>query len=381
MANRWRGFWPLLWLSSRAQALLLFLGFASLLVQVALTYAFPRMNVTSAITVVAVLLSTLAILVIVVVTQQFIVMAVYERPKRPTVHLLRSIAALFDARSVALGLPVFLSLVIFIFAFSNVKGNIPVIIPFSWDRTLDRWDLVLHFGRRPWEWLQPLLGHWPITFVINLIYNLWFVIMFTIWMQFAFFTAPGAERTRFFISFMLVWGLAGNGLAIAFSSAGPAFYGSGHLGLEPDPYAPLLAYLHEANSIVPIWAVSIQDDLWKLYLSASAEGSISAMPSLHNATALLFILASTGWPRWVRRLLYAFMAVIFLGSIHLAWHYAVDAYAGWVLMLLVWIAAAPLARWWEEGAVARRFRKAWEDRSLAPPAESPAMLGGRVGVG
>ena len=247
-----------------------------------------------------------------------------------------------------------------------MKGNIPVFQPFAWDETFDRWDVVLHFGRRPWEWLQPLLGHWPITFAVNVLYNLWFVGMFSIWLHFAFMAAPGVQRTRFFLTFMLLWMIGGGLFAVVFSSAGPCFYGAGRLGLAPDPYADLMAYLRRANEIVPIWALNVQDKLWRLHVAGSAAASISAMPSLHNGSALLFALASGGWHAWVRRLLWAYVGVIFAGSIHLGYHYAVDAYFAWGLTLALWWAAGPMARRWEATPAAMRFSRAF--------AESPASL-------
>ena len=112
--------------------------------------------------------------------------------------------------------------------------------------------------------------------------------------------------------------------------------------------------------------LEVQRELWRLYLAGSAEGSISAMPSMHNGSALLFALASGGWLPWIRRGLWAYVAVIFAGSIHLGYHYAVDSYVAWALALALWWTAEPVARRWEATAVATRFRAAF--------AESPASL-------
>ena len=40
-----------------------------------------------------------------------------------------------------------------------------------------------------------------------------------------------------------------------------------------------------------------------------------------------------------------FAALILVGSVHLAWHYAVDSYAGVLIGLLSWWIAGHLARW------------------------------------
>jgi hypothetical protein len=228
-------------------------------------------------------------------------------------------------------------------------------VPFSWDQTLDTWDRVLHFGYRPWEILQPIFGYWPITFLINFNYNLWFVMMNVFWVYYAFLAKPGEERTRYYLSFMLIWMIGGGILAVYFSSGGPCFYGEGRLGLSPDPYAPLMSYLRGANEYLPIWALGTQDMLWDYREAGSAFGGVSAMPSMHNATTLLFVLTSAARPLWVRRLLIAHCILIFLGSIHLGWHYAVDSYVAWAVTLAVWWAMGPVARWWEQTRPARDF--------------------------
>jgi len=361
------GFWTLLWLSARAQAPLLGIAIAFVAAQAVLGFIYPRMDVPAGNSVLLVLVSTLITLAMVLVAYLFVKMAMTERPKHPILQLARNLWAFCrDGRRMALGLPVFASLVAFIYAFSNVKGNIPVFQPFAWDPTFDALDAALHAGRRPWEWLQPVLGHWPVTFMVNVLYNLWFVVMFGVWLHNAFMAAPGARRTRFFLAFMLLWMIGGGLLAVAFSSAGPCFYGAGHLGLAPDPYAPLMAYLREADRIVPIWALDVQAGLWTLHEAGSAEASISAMPSMHNGSALLFALASAGWPRLIRSFLWAYVAVIFVGSIHLAYHYAVDGYLAWALTLALWWAAGHIARQWEKTPAALRFSRAY--------AEGPASL-------
>jgi hypothetical protein len=362
-----RRFATLLWLSTQAQAPLLALALLLAAAQMVLGLFYPAMDLPAGSALLLVLTSTLLMAALVLVAYLFMQMALNERPRHPTAELLRRIrGVLRDVRAMALGLPVFASLVVFIYAFSNLKGNIPVFQPFAWDATLDRWDMVLHFGRRPWEWLHPLLGHWPVTFILNVLYSLWFVVMFSIWLHYAFLSGHGVARTRFFVAFMLLWMIGGGLFAVLFSSTGPCFYGAGHLGIMPDPYAGLMAYLHRANEAVPIWAVRVQEELWRLHAEGSAEASVSAMPSMHNGSALLFALASGGWPVWIRRFLWAYVVVIFVGSVHLAYHYAVDGYAGWALALAVWWLAGWLARRWDATAAAARLRSAF--------AESPASL-------
>ncbi|MFO0992957.1 MAG: phosphatase PAP2 family protein [Hyphomicrobiales bacterium] len=297
-----------------------------------------------------------------VIIIEFYRMVRYERPKHPIPTLLRRVKAFFfkDSRW-ALGLPLLFILQPFIAFFTDLKGRIPAFVPYSWDPTFDELDRIIHFGTRPWEWLQPLIGYAPITFLINLNYNLWFFAMWIFWAWFAWQEKPGVNRTRAFLSFLLIWMFGGSLLAIVFSSAGPCYFS--RLGLSPDPYAPLMSYLRGVNEVFPIWAVDTQNALWDGYVHGGLIQGISAMPSMHNATALLFVLASWHLGRVIRALTIGHMLLIFIGSVHLGWHYAVDAYLAWALTLVVWFAAKPLAAWWEARPPAQRLALAMEQQS------------------
>ena len=87
------------------------------------------------------------------------------------------------------------------------------------------------------------------------------------------------------------------------------------------------------------------------------------MPSMHNGTALLFALAGFQVNRTVGWLLLAHAGLIFIGSVVLAWHYAVDAYVAWALTLVLWYGLTPVARWWHGRPAHVDFAQALEGRS------------------
>ena len=265
---------------------------------------------------------------------RFYHIATVVKPERPIPALTADLRQyLGDRRRMAHGLPMVVIMVLFMYVFVELKANIPTLNPFSWDTSLVALEKTLHFGRQPWEWLQPVLGYRPITFLINLNYNAWFAVMWVVWVYFAFAETASETRTRFFLTFFLAWIIGGGVMAIYFSSVGPCFYGL--MGLSPDPFADQMAYLREVNETFPIWAIQVQDMLWASYQGQVSIDGISAMPSMHNGTALLFALAGFQVNRKIGWLLMAHAVFIFIGSVHLAWHYAVDSYMAWAVTLVL----------------------------------------------
>ncbi|MEQ1523917.1 MAG: hypothetical protein ABL936_21865, partial [Aestuariivirga sp.] len=188
---------------------------------------------------------------------RFYHIATEVKPERPIPALMKDMKQyLTSKRRMANGLPMVIIMMVFMYAFANIKAAIPILNPLAWDPYFAQLDATLHFGTQPWVWLQPLLGYAPVTFLINLNYNLWFLVTWIMWVHFAFADRPSELRTRFFLSFFAMWILIGGVLAVWFSSAGPCFYG--RLGHTPDPYAGLMAYLRGVNEVFPVWALLVQ---------------------------------------------------------------------------------------------------------------------------
>ena len=143
-------------------------------------------------------------------------------------------------------------------------------------------------------------------------------------------------RAQFFLSFMLVWILAGTILAILFFSAGPCYYG--WVTGSENPFQPLMKYLDSVHGTNFLFAVKFQRGLWGAYQHSEILpfGGISAMPSVHVATAVIIALAGLRVNRLLGILLVAYAAMIQIGSVHLGWHYAIDGYFSSVLAVLIW---------------------------------------------
>ena len=262
---------------------------------------------------------------------------VVVRPKRLTAYIVANMRDRFLTRQRLLAaLPVFVFMPVFFGVVTSLKTLIPVINPYGWDVAFAEWDRVLHGGVDPWRLLQPLLGYPLITAAINLIYNSWGLVLYIMLLWQTFSTRNPRLRMQFLLTFVLAWIVLGTIAATALSSVGPVYFGR-VTGLE-DPFAPLMAYLQSVTEIYPVGALNAQEYLWKVYQEGGyAPGSgISAMPSLH--VAMVFLFALVGWRSGpvAGIVLTAYAVIIFIGSAHLGWHYAIDGYLGIAGTWLIW---------------------------------------------
>jgi hypothetical protein len=219
-------------------------------------------------------------------------------------------------------------------AFTSYKAAIGRIVPFYADPYAAALDRLLH-GTDPWRLLQPLIGFPMATTAINFLYNLWFLAMYFVLAIATFAISNQSLRTRYLVTFLLSWAIIGSLFATLLSSVGPCYY---QVFYGADPFSGLIAYLDEANRTYPVWARETQAMLFNQdrLQEAGFGAGISALPSMHiaivvlNAVFLWKLNRLAGWAAWI------FAAIIFIGSIHLGWHYAVDGYAAALLVLAIW---------------------------------------------
>jgi hypothetical protein len=235
---------------------------------------------------------------------------------------------------------------LFMTGFSAIKSAIPSANAFSWDHAFIELDAFLHFGAQPYEWLAPLLNVPIITAALNFNYNLWYFVMFGFCFWHGFARQDNRLRQHYLIAFMLTWFFGTCVLGTVFSSVGPGFYARLY-PLEADPFAPLMQWLNHANTFYPVFALGTMDELWNSYANGNGLISgISAMPSMHVGSSVLFITCAvaTG-KRWLVVATIVFGFAILVGSVHLAWHYAVDGYLGAAVALGCWWLAGKLVDW------------------------------------
>lgn len=219
-------------------------------------------------------------------------------------------------------------------AASRFKKLIPQVQPFYLDPFLVELERSI-LGMDAWRLTHAILGP-AATRLIDVIYGLWHLVNISLlcWIC----LSPNRRmQLQAGICYQLAWLGLGAALATAFSSVGPCFY---EYFFGQDDFVPLMSRLEEIGGSEGLHSLTAMQ-----YLLASAGtdalgGGISAMPSLHVAIATLVLLVVRDqFPdrRWLAMLTAAYVMVIFVGSVHLGWHYALDGVVGAAGMLLIWL--------------------------------------------
>ncbi|MGZ2411835.1 PAP2 superfamily protein [Sphingomonas sp. F9_3S_D5_B_2] len=248
-------------------------------------------------------------------------------------------------------------------SFNAFKQMVLPLAGYRFDPLLSRADRALFLGHDPWRVTHAVLGSPEATIFIDRLYHGWFLpmslgIILCAWLPSVTFRA----RTQYLLTYMGVWIGIGSFLAFLLPSAGPCFY-SRLVGPSPN-YDALLASLAHVQSVTgsTVHSLKIQDILFADRDSHSLiiGAGISAMPSVHNALALLFALGASRLNRTAGWLFGVYAAVIWIGSIHLGWHYAVDGLVADALTFGLWRVSGRVAERLE-----RPFASTYAEPALA----------------
>lgn len=283
--------------------------------------------------------------------------ATWRQVDRPTAAICRMIRR--ERAWLLRGAILATTIVVFARSYSSFKVAISRLNPFWADPWLIELDYMT-FGADPWVYTHMIFGPFG-TVVLDRIYVLWFFVVFATLGWFCF-TRDLKLQIRGLLSYLLCFSMLGGLAAVSMSSVGPCLYGQFY---GNDRFAPLMAKLNDVGADHTLFATrSLQ-----FLIDAHATGvdrfgsGISAMPSLHVTIAFLSFLAICGYLNSARLKLLAgtYTTAIFVGSVHLGWHYAWDGIFGIAAVILFWWGSGKFVDWIE-----RR-----EARNPANPATIP----------
>jgi len=261
---------------------------------------------------------------------------------------LAEVVSRFKERAPLLVLPA-LIFPIFLAAFTATKTAIPFLVGYHWDAFWADVDKAI-FGQDAWRIAHNILGSsflpvWEWFYTVG-----WgFALIFTLAL-----VALNMERQRvaiFYTAMMATWIIGGVFFAYAFSAAGPVFVSLGDPALA-HRFADLNALLNQHLTA----GGAVRDT--QEYLSTAVQshvavkgGGVSAMPSMHLAAAMIYILASrrTAW----LLLSVPFWTVIFLCSAYFGYHYWIDDLVGSAIACICW---AITARFYDRATSADRHQ-------------------------
>ncbi|MFL6746226.1 MAG: phosphatase PAP2 family protein, partial [Sphingomicrobium sp.] len=174
-------------------------------------------------------------------------------------------------------------------------------------------DRALFLGHDPYRLLA-----WLNSMPMAIFYHRgWFALMI-VTLLVVLYRPPSPQKSAIMLSYFLLWTIVGPVIHILLPAAGPVFF-------------ERLGYGADFSAIrLPDEMVRMKDYLWAYYSKGGfGPGSgISAMPSLHIATTAWMVIAMFVHARRWTLPVAACGALIFLLSISLGWHYAIDGIVG-----------------------------------------------------
>lgn len=205
-------------------------------------------------------------------------------------------------------------------AFMWIKPLLNYHVPFRADPYLALVDREI-FGTDPWRLLSWLNNN-PLAYFYH---RAWFGLM-TLTLLTVLWKPASKEKSALMLTYFFLWSVFGPLMHTLLPAAGPVFY-------ERLGYGTAFSGLKSASE-----TKQLADYLWSIYIGGRfGPGSgISAMPSLHIATTVWIVLAVYLFAR--RWIVPTFLAaiLIFMLSVALGWHYAIDGIVGGAGAIGIW---------------------------------------------
>jgi PAP2 superfamily len=202
-------------------------------------------------------------------------------------------------------------------------------------------DRLLFAGHDAWRVTHAVFGSLSGTLFFDRVYALWLPMMFIFPMVAVMAARDEQTRARLLGCWIISWILIAGLGAWLLGSAGPCYYvqlvgpdaGFAELNARLAALGAAAQKEGQTLAVLDFQAMLLAEHRNPSFLPA---GGISAMPSMHVAMAILFALGGYQISRTLGHMMTLYAVLIWIGSVHLGWHYASDGIAGAAMMALLW---------------------------------------------
>ena len=208
---------------------------------------------------------------------------------------------------------------------------------YDWDPLFIAWDRAFFLGHDPWEISHSLFSSANATRIIDHLYHGAFMPMIVGYLFCVALHDKPALRYTYMLCYLGGFVLVGMLMAAWLSSAGPIY--DGQIYGDGQTFAPLIDRLAAQSAEMPqIRAVRLQDYLLRIHETDGVGfgSGISAMPSMHIVLVLIWMFAAWHIHKVIGLVMAAYTAIIWIGSVHLGWHYFVDGLVSLVVIWALW---------------------------------------------
>lgn len=208
---------------------------------------------------------------------------------------------------------------------------------FHLDATFAALDRFLLGGTDAWVLTHGLLPQVEFTRWIDYIYHPIFMPMMIGYFACIGMRARPALRYTYMSAFLLGYLLVGMIAADLLDSAGPVF--DGLLYGDGSTFGALQTLLRgQSDAGAELYAIRAQDYLLFAYHEGIVKvgSGISAMPSMHIVLAALWAFVAWHMSRILGVALTAYVLLIWVGSVHLGWHYFSDGLVSLIMIMAIW---------------------------------------------
>ena len=221
--------------------------------------------------------------------------------------------------------------------FTTFKATVVGTNGYGFDAMFIAWDRALFGGTDPWVITHTWFASPTATKVIDILYHPAFLPMVLGYTVCVAASGRPALRYTYMLSYLISFIMIGMVSASLMHSAGPIYDGA--LFGDGTTFGPLIDRLADQDAQAgPFSAVFAQEYLLTLNTRGITDfgGGISAMPSMHIVLAFLWVFAAWHLNRVLGVVITLYAAFIWMGSVHLGWHYFVDGLVGVIMLAAIW---------------------------------------------